>query len=74
VPGLVVKVEPNLAVPEIVGSETTVSGWFVVAVACDQTDTVPKLLVLVVLTVMNLPASAEVCVYVLVVAPDISEH
>ena len=65
---------PKLAVPETVGSETTVGGWFVASVTDDQRFVVPRLLVFVVRAVTNLPASAEVWVYELAVAPDISEH
>ena len=51
-------VEPQLAVPETVGSDISVGGWLVTEVEMDQTDVVPSSLVLVVRIVKNLPASA----------------
>ena len=62
VPGFTVSVSPNLAVPEIDGSDTRVGGWLVVEVLADQRLVVPRVFVCLVLTVTNLPASAATCV------------
>lgn len=67
-------VEPRIAAPERVGSEVSVGGWLVTALETDHTDADSRLLALVVCTVMNLPASEELWVYELLVAPGISEH
>jgi hypothetical protein len=67
-------VEPKLAVPDNAGSEVTVGCWFVTEVDVDQRSAVPVLFTFEVLTVMKLPASAEVWEYVVRVAPEISEH
>jgi uncharacterized membrane protein YphA (DoxX/SURF4 family) len=67
-------VAPRVAVPEIVGLETSVGIWLVASVATDQMDVVPAVFTFVVLAVMNLPASVEVCEYVVEVAPEMIEH
>ena len=42
--------------------------------ATDQMDVVPAVFTFVVLAVMILPASVEVCEYVVEVAPEMIEH
>jgi hypothetical protein len=65
-------VEPKLAVPDSVGSEVAVGGWLVTNVVTDQMSVVSESVVLVVLAVTKLPASASTWEYVVEFAPVIS--
>ena len=60
--------------PVIAGAVVRVGAWVEAVVTADHRLVEPMVLVWVVLAVMNLPASADVCVYVAEVAPLIAEH
>jgi hypothetical protein len=62
VPEFTERVEPMALDPEIVGAAVKVGGCVVAVVATEKRLVDPMLLVLVVLAVTNLPASAEVWV------------
>jgi hypothetical protein len=62
VPEFTERVEPMALAPEIVGAAVKVGGCVVAVVATEKRLVDPMLLVLVVLAVTNLPASAEVWV------------
>ena len=73
-PVLAVTVEPKAADPVIVGAAVKVGTCVVAVVATDHKSVVPMAFALIVLAVMNLPASSGVWVYVVFTAPRISEH
>jgi hypothetical protein len=59
---LVVRVDPKATDPDTAGATVRVGAWVEAVVTADHRLVEPMELVLVVLAVMNLPASADVCV------------